>query len=101
MVAELAKAAGCLTVGVVTKPFAFEGKRRNCRRSPPSTPSRTTDILIVVSNDKLLEIVPEGVPLQDAFSMADEIPRQGIQGISDIVVKPASSTSTLPTSAPS
>ena len=49
---------------------------------------RHVDILIVVSNDKLLEIVPEGVPLQEAFSFADEILRQGISGISDIVVKP-------------
>ena len=49
---------------------------------------RVLAVLIVVSNDKLLEIVPEGVPLQDAFSLADEILRQGITGISDIVVKP-------------
>lgn len=89
VVAELAKAAGCLTVGVVTKPFAFEGKRRTTQAlAAIDALQDNVDILIVVSNDKLLEIVPEGVPLQDAFSMADEILRQGIQGISDIVVKP-------------
>ena len=54
----------------------------------PPPPQEHVDILIVVSNDKLLEIVPEGVPLQEAFSLADEILRQGITGISDIVVKP-------------
>ena len=56
------------------------------RRAAPA--QNHVDILIVVSNDKLLEIVPEGLPLQEAFGMADEILRQGITGISDIVVKP-------------
>ena len=89
VVAELAKKAGCLTVGIVTKPFSFEGKRRTDQAlAAIDNLQNHVDILIVVSNDKLLEIVPEGVPLQDAFSMADEILRQGITGISDIVVKP-------------
>ena len=89
VVAELAKANGCLTVGIVTKPFSFEGKRRMTQALDAiDALEQNVDILIVVSNDKLLEIVPEGVPLQDAFSMADEILRQGITGISDIVVKP-------------
>ena len=127
VVAELAKAADCLTVGIVTKPFSFEGRRRmqqaleaieelQATAATRLFPSRTAhraqfilglaaqfsdgprpraapaqnhvDILIVVSNDKLLEIVPEGLPLQEAFGMADEILRQGITGISDIVVKP-------------
>ena len=51
-------------------------------------PQEHVDILIVVSNDKLLEIVPEGMPLQEAFSIADEILRQGIMGISEIIAKP-------------
>jgi len=89
VVAELAKAAGCLTVGIVTKPFVFEGRRRMSQALEAIDELQNhVDILIVVSNDKLLEIVPEGVPLQEAFSLADEILRQGITGISDIVVKP-------------
>ena len=89
VVAELAKQAGCLTVGIVTKPFTFEGAKRTKQALDAIDDlQRHVDILIVVSNDKLLEIVPDGVPLQDAFSMADEILRQGITGISDIVVKP-------------
>ena len=127
VVAELAKAADCLTVGIVTKPFSFEGRRRMQQAleaieelqataatrlfpsraahraqfilglaaqfsdgpHPRAAPAQNhVDILIVVSNDKLLEIVPEGLPLQEAFGMADEILRQGITGISDIVVKP-------------
>ena len=89
VVAELAKKSGCLTVGVVTKPFSFEGKRRMKQALEAIDElQKSVDILIVVSNDKLLEIVPEGVPLEDAFSLADEILRQGITGISDIVVKP-------------
>ena len=89
VVAELAKQAGTLTVGIVTKPFSFEGRRR-MQQALEAIDELTqhVDILIVVSNDKLLDIVPEGVPLQEAFSMADEILRQGITGISDIVVKP-------------
>jgi len=89
VVAELAKQAGALTVGIVTKPFSFEGQRR-MRQALQAIDDlqQHVDILIVVSNDKLLEIVPDGVPLQDAFSMADEILRQGITGISDIVMKP-------------
>ena len=58
------------------------------QRCDDQSAPRVLAVLIVVSNDKLLEIVPEGVPLQDAFSLADEILRQGITGISDIVVKP-------------
>eukprot|EP00327_Prymnesium_parvum_P017596 CAMPEP_0113257026 /NCGR_PEP_ID=MMETSP0008_2-20120614/15085_1 /TAXON_ID=97485 /ORGANISM="Prymnesium parvum" /LENGTH=412 /DNA_ID=CAMNT_0000105423 /DNA_START=53 /DNA_END=1291 /DNA_ORIENTATION=- /assembly_acc=CAM_ASM_000153 len=89
VVAELAKQAGCLTVGIVTKPFVFEGRKRmNQALDAIEELQSHVDILIVVSNDKLLEIVPDGVPLQEAFSMADEILRQGITGISDIVVKP-------------
>jgi len=89
VVAELAKQNGCLTVGIVTKPFSFEGQKRMRQASEAIEELQAhVDILIVVSNDKLLEIVPEGVPLQEAFSMADEILRQGITGISDIVVKP-------------
>ena len=89
VVAELSKACGALTVGIVTRPFSFEGQKRMRQANEAiEVLSDHVDILIVVSNDKLLEIVPDGVPLQEAFCMADEILRQGIVGISDIVVKP-------------
>jgi len=89
VVAELAKSAGCLTVGIVTKPFSFEGQRRMGQAIEAiSTLQESVDILVTVSNDKLLEIVPEGMPLQEAFSIADEILRQGIMGISEIIAKP-------------
>merc|ERR1719329_367033 len=80
---------GCLTVGVVTKPFAFEGRRRMQQANDAITNLRDkVDTLIVVSNDKLLQIVPDNTPLQDAFSVADDILRQGVVGISEIIVKP-------------
>ena len=89
VVAELAKSAGCLTVGIVTKPFSFEGqKRMNQALEAIENLQSTVDILVTVSNDKLLEIVPEGMPLNEAFSIADEILRQGIMGISEIIAKP-------------
>ena len=89
VVAELAKRAGCLTVGIVTKPFSFEGRRRmNQAIEAIEVLQEHVDILVTVSNDKLLEIVPEGMPLQEAFSIADEILRQGIMGISEIIAKP-------------
>lgn len=89
VVAELAKSAGCLTVGIVTKPFSFEGQRRMAQAVEAiETLQESVDILVTVSNDKLLEIVPEGMPLQEAFSIADEILRQGIMGISEIIAKP-------------
>ena len=89
VVAEIAKQAGCLTVGVVTKPFAFEGKQRMTQAlNAIEELERQVDVLIVVSNDRLLEIVPDNYPLEDAFLLADEILRQGIIGISDIIVKP-------------
>eukprot|EP00316_Scyphosphaera_apsteinii_P012326 CAMPEP_0119300216 /NCGR_PEP_ID=MMETSP1333-20130426/2200_1 /TAXON_ID=418940 /ORGANISM="Scyphosphaera apsteinii, Strain RCC1455" /LENGTH=406 /DNA_ID=CAMNT_0007301913 /DNA_START=45 /DNA_END=1265 /DNA_ORIENTATION=+ len=89
VVAELAKDAGALTVGIVTKPFTFEGRRRMAQAEEAIEElGKHVDVLIIVSNDKLLEIVPEGVPLQEAFSLADDILRQGITGISDIILKP-------------
>jgi cell division protein FtsZ len=89
VVAELAKAAGCLTVGIVTKPFSFEGRRRMSQALEAiENLQENVDILVTVSNDKLLEIVPEGMPLHEAFSIADEILRQGIMGISEIIAKP-------------
>jgi cell division protein FtsZ len=89
VVADLAKQAGCLTVGIVTKPFSFEGRKRMTQAIEAiDNLQQSVDILVTVSNDKLLEIVPDGMPLQDAFSIADEILRQGIMGISEIIAKP-------------
>lgn len=89
IVAECSKAAGALTVGVVTKPFMFEGQRRTKQAIAAIEKLRQqVDAMIVVSNDRLLDIVEEGTPLQEAFCVADDILRQGVVGISDIIVKP-------------
>jgi cell division protein FtsZ len=88
VVAEIARDMGCLTVGVVTKPFAFEGKRRMQQAEAAIAELRKyVDTLIVVSNDKLLRIVPENTPVTDAFLVADDILRQGVVGISEIIIK--------------
>lgn len=89
IVAECAKQAGALTVGIVTKPFAFEGRKRSLQaREAILQLKDRVDTLIVVSNDKLLQIVPENTPLTDAFLVADDILRQGVVGVSDIIIKP-------------
>jgi len=89
IVAEVAREQGALTVGVVTKPFGFEGKRRSMQAIQAiSNLKEVVDTLIVVSNDKLLQIIPENTPLEKAFSVADDILRQGVVGISDIIIRP-------------
>lgn len=89
VVAEVAKDMGALTVGVVTKPFGFEGRKRMQQANDAIAELQSkVDTLIVVSNDKLLQIVPENTPLADAFLVADDILRQGVVGISEIIVKP-------------
>lgn len=89
VVAECAKQSGALTVGVVTKPFAFEGRKRLAQANQAIMNMKDrVDTLIVVSNDKLLQIVPENTPLTDAFLVADDILRQGVVGISEIIIKP-------------
>ncbi len=89
IVAEVAKEVGALTVGVVTRPFIFEGKRRaaQAKQGIEALQSRV-DTLIVIPNDKLLQVIPEHTPVQEAFRYADEILRQGVQGISDIITIP-------------
>lgn len=89
IVAELAKEAGALTVGIVTRPFLFEGRRRSeqAKQGIEALQSRV-DTLIVIPNDKLLAVIPEQTPVQEAFRYADEILRQGVQGISDIITIP-------------
>jgi cell division protein FtsZ len=89
VVAEIAKEEGCLTVGIVTKPFGFEGKRRMKQALSAIERLRdNVDTVIVVSNDRLLEIIPDDTPMERAFAVADDILRQGVVGISDIIVKP-------------
>jgi len=89
IVAEVAKDVGALTVAVVTKPFGFEGSKRMKQAQEAIENFRDrVDTLIVVSNDKLLQIVPEGTPVKDAFLVADDILRQGVVGISEIIVRP-------------
>lgn len=89
IVADIAKEAGALTVGVVTKPFAFEGKRRMQQALAAIEALRAVvDTLIIVSNDRLLQIIPENTPLQKAFSVADDVLRQGVVGISEIIIRP-------------
>jgi cell division protein FtsZ len=89
VVAEVAKDCGCLTVGVVTKPFGFEGRKRMQQANAAIEALKAqVDTLIVVSNDKLLQIVPENTPVTDAFLVADDILRQGVVGISEIIIKP-------------
>lgn len=122
VVAEIARDMGILTVGVVTRPFGFEGRQRMaqakvgpmqsrlfCHLGPPGARAALTlpcrlscvvwqaaitemqlkvDTLITVSNDRLLQIVPESFPLKDAFLVADAALKDGVVGISDIIVKP-------------
>ena len=89
IVAEVAREAGALTVGVVTKPFKFEGRKRMQQALKAIDDLRdAVDTLIIVSNDRLLQTVPENTPLQSAFSVADDVLRQGVVGISDIIVRP-------------
>jgi cell division protein FtsZ len=88
VLAQIAKENDCLTVAVVTKPFAFEGRRRMQQAEAAIEALRQhVDTLIVVSNDKLLQIVPEDTPITDAFLVADDVLRQGVIGISEIILK--------------
>jgi cell division protein FtsZ len=89
LVAQLAKEVGALTVGIVTRPFVFEGRRRSEQAKVGIEALQSSvDTLIVIPNDKLLSVIPEQTPVQEAFRYADEILRQGVQGISDIITIP-------------
>ena len=89
VVAQLAKEMGILTVGVVTKPFAFEGKVRmkNAEHGIKELKSKV-DTLITIPNDRLLQIVQKNTSMLEAFSIADDVLRQGIQSISDLIAAP-------------
>lgn len=89
VVAQIAKEAGYLTVGVVTYPFSFEGRKRSLQALEALEKlERSVDTLIVIPNDRLLDVADENMPLQDAFLLADDVLRQGVQGISDIITIP-------------
>lgn len=89
VVAEISKEAGALTVGIVTKPFMFEGTRRMKQATEAIARLKdNVDTVIVVSNNKLLEIIPDNTPLEASFAVADDILRQGVVGISEIIVRP-------------
>ncbi|KAH9607226.1 hypothetical protein KSS87_021290 [Heliosperma pusillum] len=101
VIAQISKDAGYLTVGVVTYPFSFEGRKRTLQAGATlifwirrlaleaiEKLQNNVDTLIVIPNDRLLDIADENMPLQDAFQLADDVLRQGVQGISDIITIP-------------
>ncbi|MCL5950834.1 MAG: cell division protein FtsZ [Chloroflexi bacterium] len=89
IVARIAKEAGALAIGVVTKPFTFEGtKRRQSAEDGLNKLKEQVDTLLVIPNDRLLEVVDKKVSLQAAFRTADDVLRQGIQGISELITVP-------------
>jgi cell division protein FtsZ len=89
IVAQIAKEVGALTIGVVTRPFTFEGARRSkAAEDGINGLKQHADTLIVIPNDRLLQMVDKRSSLQDAFRMADDVLRQGIQGISELITVP-------------
>jgi cell division protein FtsZ len=89
VIAELAKEVGALTVAVVTKPFVFEGARRMKQAEEGVRALKTAcDTLLVIPNQRLLSVVEKGTPLTRAFAVADDILRQGVQGIADVITIP-------------
>jgi cell division protein FtsZ len=90
VVARLAREVGALTVGIVTKPFSFEGSRRgNQAGKGIDALAAEVDTLIVVPNDRLLDVLDQQTSMVEAFQVADDVLRQGVQGISDLVTLPA------------
>jgi len=89
IVAQIAKEVGSLTIGVVTRPFTFEGSRRiQAAEAGISQLKEQSDTLIVIPNDRLLQIVDKRANLQQAFRLADDVLRQGVQGISELITVP-------------
>jgi cell division protein FtsZ len=89
VIAEIAKECGALTVGVVTRPFTFEGRKRAAHAEQGiAALKEKVDTLIVIPNDRLLEIVDKKTPMIEAFREADNVLRQGVQGISDLIMVP-------------
>ena len=89
VVARIAKSIGALTIGVVTKPFGFEGKRRSAQAEDGVANLKSeVDTLIVVPNDRLLEISDRGISMLEAFATADQVLLAGVQGITDLITTP-------------
>ena len=89
VIAELARELGALTVGVVTRPFSFEGKRRASQAEAGIRALRDkVDTLIIIPNDRLLQVVERRTSIIDAFKVADDVLRQGVQGITDLITVP-------------
>ncbi|MDX8364979.1 cell division protein FtsZ [Cytobacillus sp. IB215665] len=89
VIAQIAKDLGALTVGVVTRPFTFEGRKRSTQAGGGIAAMKdSVDTLIVIPNDRLLEIVDKNTPMLEAFREADNVLRQGVQGISDLIATP-------------
>ena len=89
VVAQIAKDLGILTIAVVTKPFPFEGKIRsqNAEKGIANL-KKYVDTLVIIPNEKLLKVMPKGTSMLDSFKYADEVLRQGIQGITDLIIHP-------------
>ena len=89
VIAEIARNNGALTIGVVTKPFAFEGtRRRSIAEEAALTLKEKVDTLIIIPNQRLLDVTDKKVPFTEALKIADDVLRQGVQGISDLIVQP-------------
>lgn len=89
VVAEIAKEMGILTVGVVTKPFVFEGKQRMLKAEKGINELKDkVDTLVTIPNDRLLQVADKRTSMLDAFKIADDVLRQGVQGISDLIAVP-------------
>ena len=90
ILAKIAKEKGCLTVAVVTRPFAFEGKKREANAEKGiANLSKYVDTIIIIPNDKLLDALPVDTPMVDALAFADDNLRQGVCGIADLISTPA------------
>src|SRR6266566_5126433 len=86
LVAQIAKELGALTVGVVTKPFSFEGlRRKKIAELGIEELKDKVDTLITIPNDRLLQVIDKKTSLGDAFAIVDDVLRQGVQGISDLI----------------
>jgi cell division protein FtsZ len=89
VVAEVARSLGALTIGVATRPFGFEGKKRGLQAEAGIAELKDrVDTLIIIPNDRLIQISDEDTPLQDAFRLADEVLLQGVSGITDLITTP-------------
>jgi cell division protein FtsZ len=89
VIAELARDSGALTIAVVTKPFAFEGRKRmQTAENSIADLEAKVDTLITIPNERILQVIEKKTPLNEAFAYADDVLRQGIQGISDLITQP-------------